>query len=115
MHAIRSYEQTLSLAMLAAFERCGARVFGVSRPEDVAGRVPTFGFVLPGIAPAHVVERMAQAGIGIRDGHMYTPRLMRRLGVSPESGIVRASLVHYNTAEEVDRFAAVLGEIAASP
>jgi selenocysteine lyase/cysteine desulfurase len=42
--------------------------------------------------------------IGIRDGHMYSPRLMRRLGLAPESGGVRVSLVHYNTVEEIHRF-----------
>jgi len=40
----------------------------------------------------------------VRDGHMYSPRLMQRLGLSKESGAVRASLVHYNTLDEVRRF-----------
>ena len=50
--------------------------------------------------------------IGVRDGHMYSPRLMKRLGLSLEGGAVRASLVHYNTVEEVRRFGSVLAEIA---
>jgi selenocysteine lyase/cysteine desulfurase len=36
---------------------------------------------------------------------------MKRLGLSQESGAVRASLVHYNTLEEVRRFENALGEI----
>jgi selenocysteine lyase/cysteine desulfurase len=51
---------------------------------------------------------MADAGIGIRDGHMYAPRLMKRLGLDPESGAARVSLVHYNTVEEIHRFRDVL-------
>jgi selenocysteine lyase/cysteine desulfurase len=39
---------------------------------------------------------------------MYSPRLMQRLGLSQESGVVRVSLVHYNTIEEIHRFANVL-------
>ena len=39
---------------------------------------------------------------------MYSPRLLRRLGISPEAGVVRASLVHYNTLEEIGRFVQVL-------
>jgi selenocysteine lyase/cysteine desulfurase len=54
---------------------------------------------------------MAREGIGIRDGHMYAPRLMKRLGVSQESGVVRVSAVHYNTMEEVRRFGDVLLEL----
>jgi selenocysteine lyase/cysteine desulfurase len=41
---------------------------------------------------------------------MYSPRLMRRLGLSPDSGAVRISLAHYNTKEEIDP----LGEILES-
>jgi selenocysteine lyase/cysteine desulfurase len=51
---------------------------------------------------------MARAGIGIRDGHMYSPRLMQRLGLPLASGTIRASLVHYNTAAEIHRFGDVL-------
>jgi selenocysteine lyase/cysteine desulfurase len=55
-----------------------------------------------------VTEAAARADIGIRDGHMYSPRLMQRLGLSKETGAVRVSLVHYNTAAEIQRLAAVL-------
>lgn len=69
-------------------------------------RVPTFCFTLPGIAPAAVTQ--AAVGIGIRDGHMYSPRLMARLGLTAASGAVRMSLAHYNTAEEVRQLGGVL-------
>ena len=55
---------------------------------------------------------MADGGVGIRDGHMYAPRLMERLGLTMDKGAVRASLVHYNTAAEIDRFAELLGRYA---
>jgi len=55
-----------------------------------------------------VTEATAEAGIGIRDGHMYAPRLMRRLGLALDSGAARVSLVHYNTVEEIHRFQDVL-------
>jgi selenocysteine lyase/cysteine desulfurase len=37
---------------------------------------------------------------------------MKRLGVSPQSGAVRASLVHYNTHEEIRLFLKALEKIA---
>ena len=40
----------------------------------------------------------------MRDGNMYSPRLLTRLAIAPERGAVRASLVHYNSFEEIDRF-----------
>ena len=51
-----------------------------------------------------MTEGLARANIGIRDGHMYAPRLMKRLNVPVESGVARVSLVHYNTVQEIYRF-----------
>jgi selenocysteine lyase/cysteine desulfurase len=113
MGAIRAYEQSLSRAMLAVLRDCGAQVYGVSDPNAVRERVPTFCFNVQGIAPSRVTEVMQRAEIGIRDGHMYAPRLMQRLGLSMDSGAVRASLVHYNTVAEVERFGNCLRDLAA--
>jgi selenocysteine lyase/cysteine desulfurase len=55
-----------------------------------------------------VVTKAAEAQIGIRDGHMYAPRLMARLGLAIDHGAVRASLVHYNTLSEIERFGELL-------
>ncbi|WP_285288930.1 aminotransferase class V-fold PLP-dependent enzyme [Alloacidobacterium dinghuense] len=65
----------------------------------------------PNVAPAFVTEIMSDRGIGIRDGHMYAPRLMKRLGASLDVGVNRASLVHYNTVEEIHEFGKVLRDI----
>src|SRR5262249_7695231 len=79
MTAIKTYEQDLSRAMLGELEKAGATLYGVREP---ARRVPTICFNLDGESPKDVVERMAAANFGIRDGHMYAPRLMARLGLS---------------------------------
>jgi len=108
MTAIRSYEATLSAEMLRVLEAAGATVYGVGDPARCYERVPTLCFNLPGVSPQHVTEVMSDRGIGIRDGHMYTPRLMQQLGVPMESGVLRASLLHYNTVEEIQEFGKVL-------
>ena len=112
--AIRAYEQGLSLEMLDVLHRCGAKVYGITDTNRIDQRVPTLCFNLPKIPPAKITEECAQRGIGIRDGHMYAPRLMKRLGLSQQSGAVRASLVHYNTHDEVREFSNVLAEITRS-
>jgi selenocysteine lyase/cysteine desulfurase len=108
MTAIRSYEESLSLEFLRVLRESGATIYGVGEDHRVHERVPTLCFNLKKTSPAKVTERMADAGIGIRDGHMYTPRLMKRLGLRQDSGVVRVSAVHYNTMEEMRRFADVL-------
>jgi selenocysteine lyase/cysteine desulfurase len=112
LNGIETYEQELSRAMLAVLEGAGAVVYGVRDPALADLRVPTFTFNLPGVDPADVARRMAEAEIGIRDGHMYAPRLMDRLGLSMDKGAVRASLVHYNTRSEIDRFGEVLRHVS---
>ena len=111
MQAIQAYEQGLSLELARTLRECGAQIYGVDDDARVSERVPTFCFNLPGISPQEVTESLARANIGIRDGHMYAPRLMRRLNVSVESGVARVSLVHYNTMAEIHRFANVLSEL----
>lgn len=112
--AIRVYEESLSLETLRVLEDFGAVIYGVTEQEHIGERVPTFCFTVPNIAPARVSEELAKQNIGARDGHMYTPRLMKRLGLVLESGVVRVSLVHYNTVQEVRRFGRVLAEIKES-
>jgi len=109
--AIRQYEAQLSEAMLDVLASAGASVYGITAKDDISLRTPTLCFNLPGISSAKVSGALAGQNIGVRDGHMYAPRLMKRLGLAKESGAVRASLVHYNTVEEVHRFESALGEI----
>ena len=61
-------------------------------------------FTLEGITPQDFATLMGRAGVGLRDGHLFAPRLMKRLGLSMETGAIRVSLVHYNTIEEIHRF-----------
>jgi cysteine desulfurase family protein (TIGR01976 family) len=111
MSSIREYETALSFEMLEALRSAGAIIYGVDAPARLAERVPTFCFRLPHVAPALVTETMSGRGFGIRDGHMYAPRLMNRLGVTLEAGVNRASLVHYNTIEEIHEFGKVLRDL----
>jgi cysteine desulfurase family protein (TIGR01976 family) len=104
MNTVRAYEASLSSELLRVLKEANATIYGIGDEERLRERVPTFCFNLQKRHPARVTETLAEAGIGVRDGHMYAPRLMRRLGLDPETGVVRVSLVHYNTVEEVHRF-----------
>ena len=109
--AIRDYEAQLSRAMLEVLAAAKAKVYGLTSQEQISRRTPTLCFNLNGVVPATVTDELAKQNIGVRDGHMYSPRLMKRLGLTKESGAVRASLVHYNTLDEVRRFAEALANI----
>lgn len=115
MQSIRAYEQRLSDELLLTLADCGAIVYGITDRAQLDQRVPTISFTLPGITPAAVSEHAALADIGIRDGHLYTPRLMQALGLDVASGAVRVSLVHYNTVEEIHRLGNVLSALKRRP
>jgi selenocysteine lyase/cysteine desulfurase len=113
METIREYETTLSAALLEGLRSIkGATVYGKEDPRTPRARVPTVCFNLKNIAPAEITARLAEKGIAVRDGHMYSPRLMKRLGLSADSGAVRVSLVHYNNHQEIQLFLKELREIA---
>jgi cysteine desulfurase family protein (TIGR01976 family) len=108
MKEIRAYERSLSLELLRVLKDNKAQIYGIDTEARIAERVPTVCFNMPGVLPQDVTEAASRAGIGIRDGHMYAPRLMKRLGLAKETGAVRVSLVHYNTVAEIHRLANVL-------
>jgi len=112
MEAIRDYEAGLSLELVRVLRSLGAEIYGIADAQSIRERVPTFSFNLKKVSPAVVTEKLAARGIGVRDGHMYSPRLMQRLGLSAEDGVVRASLVHYNTLDEIRAFETALAQIA---
>ncbi len=111
MDAIRGYEQVLAGAMIKVLKQTDAVIYGISDEDRLDGRVPTICFNIPGRTPQAIADAMDAAEIGIRDGHMYAPRLMKRLNLPMETGCIRVSLVHYNTLDEVARFGAELRKI----
>ena len=54
--------------------------------------------------------RLGERGFAVWHGNYYAVEIMKRLGLP--DGAVRVGIVHYNTADEVDRLLAALGEIA---
>ena len=89
------------------------RVIG---PEtaDRAVRVPTVSFVADGVDSRAIVRHIDTLRIGIRHGDFHSRRLVDHLDFGGADGVVRVSMVHYNTVEEVDRLIAGLDEVLPS-
>ena len=73
-----------------------------------ASRVSTISFVHERLSPPEIVEAVHRHPVGIRYGNAYAYRLCKALGLDPATGVVRASFVHYNTPDEVERLIAAL-------
>lgn len=80
--------------------RNDVRIIGDPSAHEM--RAPTVSFVVDGFDPAAVVHAVEPARVAIRHGDFHSRRLVEALGLAPK-GVVRVSMVHYNTLEEVDR------------
>jgi selenocysteine lyase/cysteine desulfurase len=81
-------------------------------PSTMQGRVPTFCFSVPGRTARSVAEHLAERDVAVWWGNYYALETIRILGLDEADGAVRAGIVHYNTAEEVDRLLAGIAELA---
>ncbi|KAL3161934.1 hypothetical protein ABBQ38_009016 [Trebouxia sp. C0009 RCD-2024] len=83
---------------------------------DTASRVATVSFVHKTKTSDELDAAIHRAGFAIRHGHMYAMRLTERLVDlqyvrSPGDGVVRISLLHYNTPEEVQQLVNALDKM----
>ncbi|MEH2056752.1 MAG: cysteine desulfurase-like protein [Nostoc sp.] len=81
--------------------KSNVRVIGQSK-ADRQCRVPTISFVVDGMNSSTIPAKIDPHYIGIRYGDFYAKRLIEYLGLASQGGIVRVSMVHYNTLEEVN-------------
>ncbi len=110
MATIGEYERSLSERFLNGIANIsGVTLYGRSVPD---GRTPTFAISVDGIHPDAVAKTLGDRGIFVWSGDYYAVEVMRRLGLADQGGLVRIGFAHYNTAEEVDRVVAALGELA---
>ncbi len=78
---------------------------------DKNSRVPTIAFVHKDLKSSAIVEKVDPHKMGIRFGDFYAKKLIADLGLEEKDGVVRVSLVHYNTEEEVRRLVEVFEDI----
>ena len=111
--AIRAYERSLVERLVPGLLRVpGLTFYGITDPMRFAQRVPTVAVRIAGRSPRELAGYLGERGIFTWDGNYYALNLTERLGVEPSGGMLRVGLVHYNTAEEVERLLGALRELA---
>src|SRR5256886_5149141 len=101
--AIRAHERELGERFLAGLHD-GVTLYGLPTMD---GRVATFAFNVDGVSTEDAAARLGDAGFAVWHGNYYAVEVMKRLGLE-DAGAVRAGIVHYNTAEEVDGLLAAI-------
>ena len=108
--SIQKYERALVTKLIAGLlEIPGLKFYGISDPARFEHRVPTVAIRMDGYTPQQLATYLNnEHGIFTWDGNYYALNLTERLGVEDKGGLLRIGLVHYNTAEEVERLLAAL-------
>lgn len=105
----RSHESRLLQPLLDFLRGHKAvRMFGKSRAEV---RAPTVAFTTEKYSAAELAARLADQELGVGAGHFYAYRLMEALEIHPDTGLVRASFVHYTHPDEITRLIEALDEL----
>jgi selenocysteine lyase/cysteine desulfurase len=91
------------------------KIYGITDPSCFDWRCPTLAIrVVNQTAdqtPLALATKLGEQGFFTWDGNYYALNLTEQLDVEKSGGFLRIGLVHYNTAEEVDRLLAALEEI----
>ncbi|GAB7366586.1 hypothetical protein MBLNU230_g8572t1 [Neophaeotheca triangularis] len=114
--AIAAYEERLQAILLEFLtSKDGVTVYGEPVP-DKEKRVPVVSFGVKGRSSRSVVEAVeGRSFFGCRWGSFYSNRLVEEvLGLDAVDGVVRVSLVHYNSEKEVRDFIKVLDQVLSS-
>ena len=66
-------------------------------------RMPTVSFTVKDKSSLSIAQAAGKNGIGIRNGDFYAWRCLKGLGIDTNDGVIRISMVHYNSMEEVEK------------
>ena len=118
MDAVEKYETELARAVLAGFDEIKGlrdmpkvKVYGLTDLNRLKERDPTFAFKVENMSDSEVVGRLwTEGGIATRSEDFYS----RAVEPYNQQTMIRISLVHYNTLEEIGVFLKTLNEICES-
>lgn len=103
------HEENLCAHLLESLKNLPIKMYGKS---DMSGREANVSFRANNLSSKEVVSRLALYNIASKHGHFYAYRLLKAMNVDNlNDGVVRLSLSHYNTMEEVDRCILALNDI----
>ena len=74
-------------------------------------RAPTISFIVLNKSSKEICDYIIKKNIGIRNGNFYAWRILKALEINEEDGVIRVSMVHYNTEEEIIKLTQILEHI----
>jgi len=71
-------------------------------------RMPTISFTVKDMTSKEVSDSLIRCGIALRNDNFYAWRCLNALGIDTKDGVIRASMVHYNSIEDVEKIIAAI-------
>jgi cysteine desulfurase family protein (TIGR01976 family) len=107
------YERTLLIKLVEGLQDIpGLKIYGITDPNRFGERCSTLSFRIGEHHPTSIAKFLGDRGLFTWDGNFYAMNLSERLGVEQKGGVLRIGLVHYNTAEEVNRLLSALHDFS---
>lgn len=111
---IHQHETRLAATLLDYLSESSlVRVVGKNHCRD-NDRAPTVAFKPLRQSSASVARGLQSEGIAAENGSFYAPRALEHMGIDTGDGVVRISLVHYNSVEDARRIVATLDRVISS-
>lgn len=96
-------------ALMSAMDKALASVDGLFlAAKEAADRIPLYSFTIEGVHPLDAATLMDKMGVALRSGHMCAEPIVDRIA---GGSMLRASLMPYNTVEEVEKFGVALQKV----
>eukprot|EP00123_Amoebidium_parasiticum_P000837 comp11738_c0_seq1/m.6324 comp11738_c0_seq1/g.6324 ORF comp11738_c0_seq1/g.6324 comp11738_c0_seq1/m.6324 type:complete len:426 (-) comp11738_c0_seq1:248-1525(-) len=111
---IERLESALTTKLLT-FLRTLPRVTVYASTAPGAKQCTTISFIHESLKSSDISAHCHEAKVAVRHGHMYAFHLTEALGLDTVEGVVRVSMLHYNTHEEVDRLISALSQLFRPP
>jgi cysteine desulfurase family protein (TIGR01976 family) len=110
--AVHQHERALLERMIAGLREIPAlKIHGITDPARFDERCATVAVRIANHTPLELATQLGKRGLFTWDGNYYALNLTEHLDLETSGGFLRIGLVHYNTADEVDRLLAALREI----
>ncbi len=86
------------------------RLIGQKKIEN-KNRAPTIAFTSKNVSSKALSSHLVKSGIATRNDNFYAWRCLKALGINLKDGVVRTSMVHYNTETDIVRLIDALKKI----
>ena len=108
---INKHEQEIANPLLEYIKsRDDIKLIGKNKIEN-KNRAPTIAFTMNNKSSKELSSDLVKQGIATRNDNFYAWRCLKALGIDVDDGVVRTSMVHYNTHGDVNNLIEALKKI----